>query len=159
MTPSPPPPTAIDPGLERRLAVGIHLAGIVAGVLAPLAGALVWGSSASPWLRRHIRDAFIHWAIVLALLVGAIALDTMNPVYDFGLVRHAAGALAAAANTLGITRWYGLPAWVVSTVFAILSARRATQGRGAYYPFTIWWESPSHSPDEAAVETMELERR
>jgi hypothetical protein len=149
-----PPPAGIAPGLERKLAAGIHLAGIVAGILAPLAGALVWGSAASPWLRRHLRDALIHWGAVLLLLLAAIALDTMNPVYDFGLLRT--HGVAGAAYSLGITRAYGLLAWATSAVFAALSARRALRGQGPYYPFTLWWNArgappalPAHDePDE-----------
>ncbi|MEA3204204.1 MAG: hypothetical protein QOI63_1884 [Thermoplasmata archaeon] len=139
-------PQAIDPELERRLAVIIHLGGIATGPLMALTAALVWGRPASRWLRRHIRDALVHWAIVVALFVGAYALDRMNPVYDFGLV-------AALPSYLGISRAYGILAWCASAVFAVLSARRAFQGKGSFYPLTLWWESPHQH-----AQTMELDR-
>jgi hypothetical protein len=145
--PAPGPAQAIDPGLERKLAAGMHLAGIAAFLLAPLAAALVWGSAASPWLRRHIRDAFLHWGIAVLLFIGAYALDTMNPVYDFGLV-------AALPSFLGISRAYSILAWCASVVFAVLSARRALEGKGSFYPFTLWWQAPH----QHEAQTMELER-
>lgn len=145
-----PPAAAIDPALERKLAAGMHLAGLVATVLSPLFATLVWGRYASPWFRRHLRDAFVHWAITIGLFVAAVALDTMNPVYDFGTVR------VAALSYRGFTTLYSLFAWPTSAVFAVLSARRALRGEGSLYPFTMWWSAPRKANP---AETMEMEER
>lgn len=141
-----------DPAFERKLAAGIHLGGIAVWLLAP-AALLPWHRRASPWLRRHARDAAIHWALVLALLVGSLALDSMNPVYDFGIAR------AALYHTLGITRIFLPVAWATSAVFAFLSARRALRGQASFYPFTLWWSAPHPAPPPLEVETLELDPR
>ena len=136
---------------EARLAAVIHSSGILTGPIGPLAGSMVWMRTASPWMRRHLRDAFIHWIIVLALFAGAVALDTMNPVYDFGLVR-------VAAFSLGITRAYTVAAWITSSLFAAVSARRAVRGQLPLYPFTAWWSAPWRGGGMAGpVEVMEVD--
>jgi hypothetical protein len=139
----------MHPVLESRLAAVIHASGILTGPIGPLAGALVWLRTGSPWMRRHLRDACIHWIIVLLFFAGAVGLDAMNPVYDFGLVR-------AAAFVPSITRLYGPFAWGVSAVFAALSTARALQGQAPLYPFTAWWSMPRASDVAGPVEVMEL---
>jgi hypothetical protein len=128
--------------LERRLAATIHLASIGLALLAPVAAALVWGHPASPWLRRHIWAAFTHWAIVVALVVGAMAFQAANPINDFGVVRAAAlrppGYLSVPTNTAAI-------AWGASLPFAAVSARRALRGARPIYPFTMWWSAPQET--------------
>jgi hypothetical protein len=128
-------PPGIPPSLERKLATGMHLASIVCGPLAPLAAGFVWGLPASPWLRQHMRDCLIHWTLAVFLFVTAFGLDTMNPVYDFGLVP---GRLAAFPP-LGITRGYVFLGLATSGVFATISGQRAMRGEGTCYPLTLWW--------------------
>ncbi|HUR61221.1 MAG TPA: hypothetical protein VM286_02500 [Candidatus Thermoplasmatota archaeon] len=138
----------LAPRLEMRLAAVAHLSGVVTGPIGPLAAAMVWTPAASPWLRRHLRDASIHWAIVLGLSAVAVGLDAMNPVYDFGIVH------SAFAPTL--TRLYGPLAWGTSTVFAALSAGRALHGDGPLYPSTAWWSRPQATDVPAALPPVEF---